>query len=92
MARTQTAEMPDDRSTGEKQIPDRINQLMSHEFIGETEPISVQDLVAADHNRVVERPAARQTSRLQPRPVVKQAKGACRCEFGIKRVRIDAQR
>ena len=86
------AEMPDDRSAGEKQIPDRIDQLMSHEFIGETEPVSVQDAVAADHDRIIERPAARQTGRLQPGPVVEQAKGACRREFGIERVRIDAQR
>ena len=72
--------MPDNRSAREKQIPDRIDQLMPHEFIREAEPVGVQDAVTADDDRIIERPAARQTGRLQPGPVVEQAKGACRRE------------
>src|SRR5215210_1620348 len=92
MARAQPAEMPDDCSSRESEVPHCVDQLMPHEFIREAEAAGVQDAIAADDDRIIERSPARQTGRLQPGPIVEQAEGACRRELSVERVRIDAQR
>src|SRR5437868_3398085 len=68
VARAQAAEMPDDRTAGEIQVAQRIEQLMADELVGKTQPAVVQDAAAADYDGVVERAAARQPGGAQPRP------------------------
>ena len=53
-------EMADNRTAGKIQIADCIEQLVADELVGVAQPALVEDGVAADHDRVVERAAAGQ--------------------------------
>src|SRR4051795_10893297 len=54
------AEMADNRAAGEIEVADRVEQLVTDELVGVAQPALVENGVAADHDRVVERAAARQ--------------------------------
>ena len=65
---------------------------MPHEFVGKPQPAGVQDTIAADYDRVVERPPRARPAAFSRGRIIEQAEGARRRELGVERLRIDAQR
>ena len=59
MTRTVGHEMADDRMPHEREVADRIENLVPHEFVFEAESV-VQHAGLAEHDGVVERPAKRE--------------------------------
>ena len=54
----------DDRRPGKRQIADCVERLVAHELIGVSQPFRIEDGVAVDRDRVLQRRAKR-VSRLQ---------------------------
>src|SRR5262249_60075611 len=49
MPRANTAEMPDDRSAGEIEVTEGVEQLVADELVGIAQAAMVEHAVAADH-------------------------------------------
>src|SRR5476649_858086 len=51
----------DDRSARQREIADRIQRLMPHEFIGEAQPFRIENPFAVERDAIVERRTQRKT-------------------------------
>ena len=61
MSRTIASVNADDRSARERQITDRIERLVAHELVAVAQTFRVEDGVAFDGDRILERGAQRKT-------------------------------
>src|SRR3984957_11028763 len=66
----------DDRRARERQIADRIERLVAHELVGVAEPFRVEDGVAVDGDRILERGAQRIAGPPQSLDVADESEGS----------------
>src|SRR5690348_10748436 len=66
----------DDRSTSERQIADRVERLVAHELVGVAQPFRIEDGVAVDGDRILQRGAEREALLPQRLDVAEEAEGA----------------
>src|SRR6266851_5105859 len=85
--------MADHRRPGEIEIAKRVEQLVTNEFVSIAQPTLVEDGVAADHDGIIERAAARQTGRAHAVDLVQKAEGSSAADLRLEgfAVEIDAE-
>src|SRR4051795_389111 len=76
----------------ERQIADRVQDLVADEFVGETLAFRIEDAVIADNERVLERGAERIARVPQRGHVAHETEGTCARNFAPERVRFEVDR
>src|SRR6185437_13743997 len=66
----------DDRSARERQIADRVERLVAHELISVAQPFRIEDRVAVDGDRILQRRAEREALLPQRLDVAEETEGA----------------
>src|SRR5512145_1341827 len=85
MARAKRVDPPDDRRPGEIQIADAIENLMSNELVLVAQAFFVEDAVAAHHDGIVQRAAAREPGGAELLDLVQKPESARARHFGAER-------
>src|SRR5438034_4934197 len=85
VARAYAAKLTDDRAACEIKIAKRVEQLVANEFIIIPQAAGVQDVIAADDDDVVERPAAPEARRPKSVDLVEKAKRARSTDLRLER-------
>src|ERR1700751_99410 len=89
MARARAAKSSDNRAAGKVEIAERVEQLMANKFVSIAQAACFQDVVSADHNDVVERPAPTEARFPQTINFVEKAKCARSAELSFECRRIE---
>src|SRR5262245_62725304 len=90
MARAMRDEVADHRVADEREIADRVEDLVADEFVLEPERV-VQHAGLAEHDGVFERTAERQAVLTQHLDVLEEREGARRCDLLDERLLGDAE-
>src|SRR5215468_208160 len=85
MTRANAAESSDDRAAGEVEITEGVEQLMANELVGIAQAASVQNMIAADHDDVIERAATTESRCPQAIHFVEKAKSTRSTELRFER-------
>ena len=80
MTRLGGLEPAQDRVAEERQVADRVEDLVAHELVLEAQLV-VEDAGLADHDRVLEAAAERQAALAQELHLAQEAEGARRCDL-----------
>src|ERR1700674_4541368 len=82
----------DKRRAGKRQVADRIDGFVSHEFIGEAHSLRIEDAIFSDHDRIFEGSAKRVARTPQLRHVAHEAKGPGPRQLAAELIRLDVDR
>src|SRR5438128_1530027 len=85
MARAHAAKLTDDRAACEIKIAKRVEQLVANEFVIIPQAAGVQDVIAADDDDVVERPATAEARGPKSVDLVEKAKRAGSTDLRLER-------
>ncbi len=80
------------RLTGQRQVADRIEHLVAHEFVGVTQAVRIEHAVLGHHQRIVERGAERIAGAPQLGDVLHEAEGARTRDLAAEIFRLDIER
>src|SRR5580692_6600126 len=81
----------DQRRPGQCHVADRIDRLVTDEFVGETYALGIEDAVFGDHDRVLERSAERIARTPELGYIAHETKGAGAGQFTAKHRRLDIE-
>ena len=89
MAAAVGAVAAEDRRAGKRQVADRVEHLVTGEFVGEAQAFRIDDAIVADNDGVLERGAEGKAARPQLLDLGEEAEGACPRDIAAEAFRID---